>query len=1569
MAALRVVAAAATLALLAAAVAPQAAAEPAGVAELEGRAGQLRAALAAHPSSFEAALELASTLHQLDHSAPNGGKRVPEAAAAYRRAAELAPQAAARAAVLSNLAALLLAGGRVAEAAEVMTSTLALARELGMEQSELYVGTLFNLAKAEQQLGRQEAAQRLLREVLRRSKGVAGATYTKAWAALKQFTPEERRELEEAVRYLRRSARGVDESSLSASRAAAWRSLRQRWGWLDGLGAVDRSWIFWGAFHAFQQEGRYDLAWRALHEGNSLQDAAQPYDPQQDETLTQSIMRMFQPPKRGSADPADAYYAALMQGAGGHRDPRFRPIFVAGLPRSGSTLIEQVLASHSQVWGAGEDTALAPLLPELLAVLNSQGNVEASRIAAVGRKYADEMWARLPPERQQGRDGSSNGGGSGSSSSGDGGQDQVRWIVDKMLRNWWHIGFIAMMLPDACIVHAVRHPADAGLSCFAQPFEGRGTPWASNLSHIAHQIQLVHRLGEHWDAVLPGRVLHVRYEDLVRDQEATTRRLLDHCGIPWQDAVLRFHETQRTVATASLAQVRQRLYSSSVGRWRRYARQLAPLLRPLRQLIARYERQAGLDSSEQLMAEVLEGSADEQRGGSGSSGGGSGGAMRASALGTLLALSLALGCWARQQPVQGRPNRLEGQPASPAYCQGRALAQPPPPPPAAEPPPRFSSNVDVQWSVLRASHGGGIVQDPDSGLRYIAVPGAATLGTVLRREPQANASACAAACTRQRNCAAFNWCPTGASPGCRMDSSLSFLPPGSCHTIQPTAILTPSILPLLASGSSLQTIAGAPLAPDLLALPQYVPGYDALLGFSLFGVGNNVPCPESFADNYCALASELPALAAACDSKPWCTTVNTLLAASMGVRMVQGPVNSLIGVLKAVNKTVQPHHLCYTPFSALYTQHDRVPPLPAPPPYSLPATTGQPPVPASPQPGTAASPPGTSPPSSAAPPPALPDDHDMFWSILRRPQGELRRVGDVWVIAAPNVPLPGITVSGQSVEPSFDACVRRCVRFPDCYSFTYCPADSNTSCVIGTMGVSSIPPGGCLLLYEEGVAKTWSIPILAWGPSMKTMGGIPVTSPANNSVPGYHQHLGQALLGAHDIPKSLCPDSTRLDFCRVEATLEEAADRCNRHPNCTAFTFREVPLPGETNRSSAVLKGGPTGTVIDPSKVNWNPGLSLYVKEGSPLADAAPLPRPGPLVAAASSPQQQQQQQQVPSSDPLAAASASSDLSPGLIAGIAVPAVLAAAVTLAAALLVCRRRRRRQDGRRISLGAGASGHVYKVLLGGHTQCAAKIVEWHGRQHSQLHFVQEAAMLRRLRHPNVVGFQGVVVTEERGILLMEFCAGKDLDNCMHSRSRATGERVFNWYNRGRRAVLDIATGLAYLHSCRVLHLDLKPHNVLLSREGVAKIGDVGFSRLMSRTHLSVGGIFGTYDWAAPEVLMGRGATEKSDVWSLGVIIWELCSGLRPRRGQLTPLRVSEDCPAEVAALQVECVHSDPARRPSAAEIVQLLMQLPPSRRPAPQTPASRQPAVAAVPAALVTPVTSTAEAGRAGENTH
>lgn len=268
--------------------------------------------------------------------------------------------------------------------------------------------------------------------------------------------------------------------------------------------------------------------------------------------------------------------------------------------------------------------------------------------------------------------------------------------------------------------------------------------------------------------------------------------------------------------------------------------------------------------------------------------------------------------------------------------------------------------------MLRASHGGGVQQAPGSSLRYISVPHAVLLGSVVSRSATADGAACAAACAAHPAAAAFNYCPADAPSGCQMDAALAAEPPGSCHCLAQTAIQTPSLLPLLGSGRAIRTTAGAPLAPELSDLPE-VDGYRALPAYSLFDIGNTVrggragqgldapqswsqggcplsfrrrprppinarrlapapplqlDCPESFQSGFCALASEVPELAAACNATPGCTTINVLLGASLarraggGSSIPSGPV----GVLKALSGSVTPHQLCYAPSSALYLQ-------------------------------------------------------------------------------------------------------------------------------------------------------------------------------------------------------------------------------------------------------------------------------------------------------------------------------------------------------------------------------------------------------------------------------------------------------------------------------------------------------------------------------------------------------------------------------------------------------------------------------------------------------------------------
>eukprot|EP00798_Chlamydomonas_sp_ICE-L_P012367 gene12367-15548_t len=127
-------------------------------------------------------------------------------------------------------------------------------------------------------------------------------------------------------------------------------------------------------------------------------------------------------------------------------------------------------------------------------------------------------------------------------------------IVDKMLRNLWLIGYIDLLLPDSCIIHVMRHPLDAGLSCYTQPFGYNGLQWAWDVSEISSQIKMTHHLAAHWDKAMPGRVHTVLYEELVQYPELVSKDMMQWCGLTWSPEVLDFHKVERAVATASVAQ-------------------------------------------------------------------------------------------------------------------------------------------------------------------------------------------------------------------------------------------------------------------------------------------------------------------------------------------------------------------------------------------------------------------------------------------------------------------------------------------------------------------------------------------------------------------------------------------------------------------------------------------------------------------------------------------------------------------------------------------------------------------------------------------------------------------------------------------------------------------------------------------------------------------------------------------------------------------------------------------------------------------------------------------------------
>ncbi|HMA50399.1 MAG TPA: sulfotransferase, partial [Magnetospirillaceae bacterium] len=238
------------------------------------------------------------------------------------------------------------------------------------------------------------------------------------------------------------------------------------------------------------------------------------------------------------------FSASFLEGEAGRGDPSELPIFILGMPRSGSTLIEQILASHPEVHGGDE----RPDFPELLDQVSGAG------FRALGAAYVERSRALAPTATR---------------------------VTDKLPGNFRHAGAIHLALPKARIIHSRRDPADTCLSCFTKLFRGEQA-YTYDLGELGRYYRAYDRLMAHWRAVLPASVfLEVDYEVLVAEPEAQTRRLLAHCGLAWDPACLAFHETRRAVRTASAVQVRQPLYRRSIGRSQFYAPLLAPLLSEL----------------------------------------------------------------------------------------------------------------------------------------------------------------------------------------------------------------------------------------------------------------------------------------------------------------------------------------------------------------------------------------------------------------------------------------------------------------------------------------------------------------------------------------------------------------------------------------------------------------------------------------------------------------------------------------------------------------------------------------------------------------------------------------------------------------------------------------------------------------------------------------------------------------------------------------------------------------------------------------------------------------------------
>lgn len=291
--------------------------------------------------------------------------------------------------------------------------------------------------------------------------------------------------------------------------------------------------------------GDYDTAFEYYRVANTYK--AKPYQPRSHSKYIDRIIEVFSP--------------EFIRAHRGNGPDSTLPVFVVGMPRSGTTLTEQILSGHPAIAGAGETPVLWTLAQDLATKLSWPGPYpgcmkawSADAAARIGGEFIADLRARFPDARR---------------------------VVDKLPGNFMHLGLIACMLPGAKIIHCVRDPLDTCLSCYFQNFAGNMQPFACDLNHIAAYYKDYRRLMDHWRDACGIEILEVRYEDTVADLEKQARRMIEHLDLPWDDACLNFHESKRVIATASFDQADKPIYDQSVGRWKHYERNLGPLKQAL----------------------------------------------------------------------------------------------------------------------------------------------------------------------------------------------------------------------------------------------------------------------------------------------------------------------------------------------------------------------------------------------------------------------------------------------------------------------------------------------------------------------------------------------------------------------------------------------------------------------------------------------------------------------------------------------------------------------------------------------------------------------------------------------------------------------------------------------------------------------------------------------------------------------------------------------------------------------------------------------------------------------------